>query len=153
MGIPAIIINRHGTTADTPRAHIINSRALECLRDAGLEDQARALSTPHELMTHTTWAESMCGKEFARIYSWGNDPKRKGEYELTSPCYHSDLPQTLLEPMLLREATLRGTVRNPDQLELMVESQVRHAIRKFRDQGWLCAHKGFGSLDQEILCH
>jgi len=61
-------------------------------------------------MTHTTWAESMTGKELARIYSWGNDPWRKGEYELSSPCRHADLPQTKLEPLLIREATLKGTV-------------------------------------------
>jgi hypothetical protein len=61
-------------------------------------------------MTHTTWAESMTGRELARIYSWGNDPWRKGEYELSSPCRHSDLPQTKLEPLLIREASLKGTV-------------------------------------------
>ncbi len=27
-------------------------------------------------MLHTRWAHSMTGEEFARIYSWGNDPKR-----------------------------------------------------------------------------
>jgi 2-polyprenyl-6-methoxyphenol hydroxylase-like FAD-dependent oxidoreductase len=52
----------------------------------------------------------MTGKELARIYSWGNDPWRKGEYELSSPCRHADLPQTKLEPMLIREASLKGVV-------------------------------------------
>ena len=110
LKVPAILINRHGTTADTPRAHITNTRALECLRDADLEDQCNQLSTPNHLMTHTTWAESMTGRELARIYSWGNDPWRKGEYELSSPCRHRDLPQTKLEPLLIRDASLHGTV-------------------------------------------
>ena len=110
LDVPAILINRHGATADTPRAHITNTRALECLRDVNLEDQCIESSTPQELMTHTTWAESMTGRELARIYSWGNDPWRKGEYELSSPCRHADLPQTKLEPILIREASLKGTV-------------------------------------------
>lgn len=50
----------------------------------------------------------MAGEEYARIYSWGNDPKRKGDYDAASPCDHVDLPQTDLEPILTREAVLQG---------------------------------------------
>jgi hypothetical protein len=28
-------------------------------------------------MVHTRWSNSFVGEEYARIYSWGNDPKRK----------------------------------------------------------------------------
>lgn len=28
-------------------------------------------------MQHTRWCHSMAGVEYARLYSWGNDPKRK----------------------------------------------------------------------------
>lgn len=67
-------------------------------------------------------------KEFARKFSWGNDPRRRvssdswcshrsstaeltlkqGDYELASPCSPVDLPQTLLEPVLVRHATANG---------------------------------------------
>jgi 2-polyprenyl-6-methoxyphenol hydroxylase-like FAD-dependent oxidoreductase len=50
----------------------------------------------------------MAGEEYGRNYSWGNDPHRKGDYELASPCRMIDLPQTLLEPILVRFASLRG---------------------------------------------
>ncbi|SPO04338.1 related to phenol 2-monooxygenase [Cephalotrichum gorgonifer] len=50
----------------------------------------------------------MAGQEYGRIYSWGNDPKRKGDYELASPSEMVDLPQTLMEPLLMRYATLNG---------------------------------------------
>jgi hypothetical protein len=36
----------------------------------------------------------MTGEEWARIYSWGNDPYRHGDYSMASPCTHVDLPQT-----------------------------------------------------------
>ena len=50
----------------------------------------------------------MAGEEYARIYSWGNDPRRLGDYELASPSQPMDLPQTLMEPILIRYATLNG---------------------------------------------
>ncbi|KAJ5554555.1 hypothetical protein N7513_004514 [Penicillium frequentans] len=50
----------------------------------------------------------MAGEEYARIHSWGHDPKRMGDYESASPCKPLDLPQTLLEPILVRHATANG---------------------------------------------
>lgn len=64
------------TTADTPRAHITNMAALECLRDIGLEEECMQAAVKGECMQHTRWCHSMAGEEFARIYSWGNDPAR-----------------------------------------------------------------------------
>ncbi|OQO01299.1 hypothetical protein B0A48_12852 [Cryoendolithus antarcticus] len=51
---------------------------------------------------------SMAGEEYARIFSWGNSPRRKGDYELASPSEPLDLPQTLLEPLLTRYASQNG---------------------------------------------
>lgn len=54
----------------------------------------------------------MAGEEYARIYSWGNQPDRRGDYEAASPCRHVDLPQTLLEPILTKYVLAHGwTVR------------------------------------------
>ncbi|KAK6432590.1 hypothetical protein LTR95_011240 [Oleoguttula sp. CCFEE 5521] len=50
----------------------------------------------------------MAGEEYARIFSWGNSPRRKGDYELASPSEPLDLPQTLLEPLLTRYASQNG---------------------------------------------
>jgi hypothetical protein len=63
-------------TANTPRAHITNMAALECLRDIGLEEECQKVAVKGESMQHTRWCKSMAGEEFARIYSWGNDPQR-----------------------------------------------------------------------------
>lgn len=38
------------------------------------------------------------------MYSWGNRPDRKGEFELASPCQLWELAQTKLEPVLVEEA-------------------------------------------------
>ncbi|AEO64796.1 51083f41-8a33-4bd5-ba32-db8dc417c4e2 [Thermothielavioides terrestris] len=81
---------------------------LECLRDIGLEQECLDVATPSHHMAHTRWCRSMAGEEFARVYSWGHDPKYKGDYELASPCSHVDLPQTLLEPILTKRALHKG---------------------------------------------
>ena len=35
------------------------------------------LASHGDTMMHTRWAHSMAGEEYARIYSWGNNPDRK----------------------------------------------------------------------------
>lgn len=80
----------------------------ECLRDIGLDKPCIEAAAAGHNMSHTRWCHSMAGEEFARIYSWGNDPKRHGDYEAASPCDHVDLPQTELEPILTRRAVHSG---------------------------------------------
>ncbi|KAK5687692.1 hypothetical protein LTS10_001832 [Elasticomyces elasticus] len=107
-GIKGMMISRAPGPADTPRAHITNMAALECLRDIALDSECVEASTHGDCMIHTRWCHSMAGIEHARIHSWGNDPHRHGDYELASPCAPVDLPQTLLEPILLRRAKRSG---------------------------------------------
>jgi hypothetical protein len=87
----------HGNSpgsADTLRAHTTNMAALgaelspagfqsrksasyhaECLRDIGLEQECMDSAIKGDCMLHSRWAHSVTGEEYARIYSWGNDPK------------------------------------------------------------------------------
>lgn len=39
LGVKSVVVSRHRGTANTPRAHIFNQRAMEVLRDAGIEDR------------------------------------------------------------------------------------------------------------------
>ena len=59
-------------------------------------------------MQHTSWLHSLAGEEYGRLWAWGNKPSEKGAYETASPCQMSDLPQSILEPMLVEEATKLG---------------------------------------------
>lgn len=110
LGIKSLVISRHRSTANTPRAHIFNQRAMEVLRDAGLEQRLATVATSAEHMLHTSWVHSLAGEEYGRMYAWGNRPDRKGEYEIASPCVMSDLPQSELEPILVEEAEKNGAV-------------------------------------------
>jgi hypothetical protein len=72
------MISSAAGTASTPRAHITNMAALDCLRDIGVDTELNRIASKGEQhMAHTRWCRSMAGEEYARVYSWGNDPRRK----------------------------------------------------------------------------
>ncbi|EUC43270.1 hypothetical protein COCMIDRAFT_38749 [Bipolaris oryzae ATCC 44560] len=107
-GLKGLMVTNRRSHADTPRPHITNMATLDCLRDIGLDDECYKVGISNDYMAHTRWSASMAGEEYARIYSWGNSPKRKGDYELASPSVVIDLPQTQLEPILTRYAVQNG---------------------------------------------
>ena len=109
LGVPNIMITKYRWTANTPRAHITNQRTMEIFRDLDIEDQVLAEATPHEMIGDTVFCTSIAGEEIGRILSWGNHPARHADYELASPSLNCDIPQTYLEPILVRNATQRGT--------------------------------------------
>lgn len=108
-GIPNIMITKYRWTANTPRAHITNQRTMEILRDVGVEDEILAQAVPHDQMGDTVYCETLAGEEIGRRPTWGFRPDRRADYELASPSMPCDLPQTLMEPILLENATKRGT--------------------------------------------
>lgn len=109
LGVPNIMITKYRWTANTPRAHITNQRAMEVFRDLGIEEQVLADATPHDLVGDTVFCTSIAGEEIGRIRTWGTRPDREADYRLASPCLTVDIPQTYLEPILVRNATARGT--------------------------------------------
>ena len=108
LGVKAIAVSRHKSTANTPRAHIFNQRGMEVLRAAGLEERAKEVATDPENMAHTTWSNTLAGEEYGRMWAWGNKPSEKHRYEMASPCQMSDLPQSYLEPILVDAAREHG---------------------------------------------
>jgi 2,4-dichlorophenol 6-monooxygenase len=109
LGVPNVMITKYRWTANTPRAHITNQRAMEVFRDMGIEDQVLADATPHHLVGDTVFCTSIAGEEIGRIRTWGTHPAREADYQLASPCLICDIPQTYLEPILVKNATARGT--------------------------------------------
>ena len=109
LGVDNIMITKYRWTANTPRAHITNQRAMEIFRDLGIEEKVLADATPHELVGDTVFCTSIAGEEIGRIRTWGTRPDREADYQLASPCLTVDIPQTYLEPILVRTATERGT--------------------------------------------
>src|SRR4029453_12892606 len=109
LGVDNIMVTKYRWTANTPRAHITNQRAMEIFRDLGIEDQVLADATEHALVGDTVFCTSIAGDEIGRIRTWGTRPDREADYQLASPCLIVDIPQTYLEPILAKPATMRGT--------------------------------------------
>ncbi|MFF5077844.1 FAD-dependent oxidoreductase [Actinoplanes sp. NPDC000266] len=109
-GVRTMMISRGRWVADSPRAHIVNQRTMEVLRAIGLEQACTAAATPGELMANHTMMTAVNGLEFGRMWTWGNDPARAGEYLAASPGRGCDLPQDRFEPILVDEAGKRGVV-------------------------------------------
>ncbi|MCQ9165185.1 MULTISPECIES: FAD-dependent monooxygenase [unclassified Arthrobacter] len=109
LGVANIMITKYRWTANTPRAHITNQRTMEIFRDLGIEEQVLAEATPHAMIGDTVFCTSIAGDEIGRILTWGNHPARHADYELASPSLNCDIPQTYLEPILVKNATMRGT--------------------------------------------
>ncbi|TWH72706.1 2,4-dichlorophenol 6-monooxygenase [Modestobacter roseus] len=109
-GVRVLVVDRRNWLADSPRAHVTNLRTMEVLRSLGVEGEVRTQATPWELMGDTTFAMSLGGPEIARISSYGLGDGRYGEYRAASPCRMADVPQPLLEPVLVNAAAQRGAV-------------------------------------------
>jgi 2,4-dichlorophenol 6-monooxygenase len=107
-GIDVRVVTKWGWLANSPRAHINNQRALEVLRDLGIEQEATSVGTPWELMGEMVFAETLTGPETARLRTWGYGQDRLSDYLKGSPCPLLDIPQPRLEPVLVKNAAERG---------------------------------------------
>lgn len=108
-GVDNVMLTKYRSTANSPRAHITNQGALEVFRDLGLEDEVMRDGTPQLLMGNNVFCESLAGEELGRLKTWGTHPRRMADYTLASPTRMCDIPQTLLEPIVLKHAASRGT--------------------------------------------
>lgn len=108
-GIKNILLNKYPGVANAPRSHITNQRTMEVFRDLGLEKEAASASTAQHLMGEHVWAASLAGAEFGRLRTWYTHPHFKAEHDLASPTAICDLPQDLMEPILVNAAASRGS--------------------------------------------
>jgi 2,4-dichlorophenol 6-monooxygenase len=109
-GVRVHAITAFPWVANGPRAHITNQRAMEVLRDLGLEEDARKYATPWDQMGDTLFTTSLAGEEIARLQTWGTGDLRFGDYLKGSPCTMLDIPQPLIEPILMNSAASHGAI-------------------------------------------
>jgi len=109
-GVKNVLVTKYRWLSDTPRAHITNQRALEVLRDLGLEEDAKLYGTPQALMGDNVFCTSLAGEELGRLRTWGTHPTSEARRKLASPTEMMDLPQNFLEPIVFGAACARGTI-------------------------------------------
>ncbi|WP_324021972.1 2,4-dichlorophenol 6-monooxygenase (plasmid) [Pantoea sp. JZ29] len=111
-GIKNLLITKHRWLADGPRAHYKNQRTMEIFADMNVIDEVRMLASSKEIMGDMIFCTSLTGKEIGRQPYGANRASRMSDYSLASPYEQCDLPQHLLEPVLINAAASRGsTVR------------------------------------------
>ncbi|MDO5681992.1 MAG: FAD-dependent monooxygenase [Propionibacteriaceae bacterium] len=107
-GVRVLAVSKWNWVAHSPRAHVMNQRALEVFRDLGIEEEAKAAGTDWELMGDHIFTTSVVGPEIARLRTWGTGDERRTDYLLGSPCGLLDLGQPLMEPIVVAKAAARG---------------------------------------------
>jgi 2,4-dichlorophenol 6-monooxygenase len=109
-GIRVQAVTMFNWLANSPRAHITNQRAVEVFRDLGIEAEIKKYATPWEKMGDTLFTTSLAGEEILRLQTWGTGDGRHGDYLEGSPCPLLDVPQPLVEPILVNNAAARGAI-------------------------------------------
>ena len=107
-GVPSLTVTKYGSTADSPRAHITNQRAVEIFRDLGIEERVMQRALPQHLMGKQVFATAFAGRELSRMMTWGAGDDRRTDYQAASPCEMCNAPQHVLEPILLDAARVFG---------------------------------------------
>lgn len=131
-GVKSLTVTKYGATADSPRAHITNQRAMEIFRDLGIEGRVMDRALPQHLMGKQVFATSFAGREICRKMTWGTGDDRRGDYAAASPSEMCNAPQHVLEPILLDAASSFGADVRFDHEVVAVSQTPRHATARIR---------------------
>ncbi|MEM9513309.1 MAG: FAD-dependent monooxygenase [Actinomycetota bacterium] len=136
LGVDALTLTKYGT-ANSPRAHITNQRAVEILRVLGIEDRVQQRALSHEQMGTQVFATAFAGRELSRMMTWGTGDDRIGDYRAASPSAMCNIPQHILEPIMLERAhELGADVRlHHEVVEICQFDDHVHALVRPRDGG------------------
>lgn len=126
-GIKVQLFTQFSWLANSPRAHITNQRAMEVLRDLGVEEQVKQIATLWEQMGESLITTSLVGEEIARLSAWGTGDERHGDYVKGSPCPLVDLIQPKMEALLAKNAAERGAIYNFNT-EYLSHTQDEHGV-------------------------
>jgi 2,4-dichlorophenol 6-monooxygenase len=129
-----LTVSKYGATADSPRAHITNQRAVEIFRDLGIEERVRQRALPHHLMGKQVFATAFAGRELSRMMTWGTG-ERRADYEAASPCETCNAPQHVLEPMLLDQARHFGADIRFDHELVGLDERADEVVARVRRRG------------------
>ncbi|KAH7341221.1 FAD binding domain-containing protein [Pyrenochaeta sp. MPI-SDFR-AT-0127] len=134
LGVQAFTIAKHSGVSPTPRAHITNQRTMEIFRDMGIEDQIIAAATPLKNLGNGVMATSLTGMEIGRYSCYGAGPDQLTDFTKASPTEMMNIPQHILEKILLNHAILKkAEVRYHNEL-LSIEQTTEGIVGKVRDR-------------------
>jgi 2,4-dichlorophenol 6-monooxygenase len=133
-GISSLTVTKYASTAESPRAHVVNQRTNEVFRDLGIDQRIMANAMPQHMMAIQPFATSFAGREIARMTSFGGGDRDR-DYRAASPTEMCNVGQHVLEPILLDTVgELGGDVRFEHEV-VGVSQTGEHATAVVRDRG------------------
>ena len=159
--VKPLVITKWNWTCRTPRAHITNQRAMEVFRDLGIENTVNQKRTAQQYMGNNVFCTSLAGEELGRLLTWGTHPLRTADYPLASPTTICDIPQNLLEPILVDTAASRGATvmfnweyqsleQDSDGVTVAVKDYVSGLTHKIRAKYVIGADGGRSKVAEDI---
>jgi len=108
LGVDSYLVNSLPTTSQLPKAHILNQRAMEIMRDCGVSDAIYDIGTPPEAFSYTAAYVGFAGhpdagQRIAKLECWGTGGRNE-TWTAASPLLSTNLPQIRLEPILRQQA-------------------------------------------------
>jgi putative polyketide hydroxylase len=98
LGVRSLVVERHPSTTDHPRARGFLTRTMEILRPWGIEASVRAEALPSGAFRFI-WVETLAGREIGRV-----EPPRRDVPGPNSPTYVCMAAQDAFEAVLRRHA-------------------------------------------------
>ena len=65
LGVPSLLVERSSEGSTHPRAHLINTRSMELLRELGVESEVRAQTPPMSEWQHFRYCSTLLGEQIA----------------------------------------------------------------------------------------
>src|ERR1700727_417864 len=108
-GVPSLLVERHPSTAVTPKARGINARTMEVFRQCGIDAAIREAGLADGGTGLIIWAETLAGREIERRVPGRATAKNMA----ATPVKNCLCAQDDLEPVIRRfaEAAGPGTLR------------------------------------------
>ena len=105
QGIASILVERHETTSNLPKAHYMNQRTMEIFREHGIAEVIYERGSPFENMGQVAWLTSLGGdgpldrKTIYKMDAFGGG-RTEAVYKADSPTRSGNLPLLRLEPVI-----------------------------------------------------
>jgi 2-polyprenyl-6-methoxyphenol hydroxylase-like FAD-dependent oxidoreductase len=139
LGVPSLLVEKNARSSIThPRAHLINTRSMELLRELGVEGAVRAQTPPTEQWRHFRYCDTLLGMQLAAQDHMAGPAWRA--LQMASPTEMAHLSQPKLEAILGAEAERSSAASGASLLFGWVcvglrqdSSGVRAALRRVSD--------------------
>src|SRR5260370_18498799 len=103
-GVRSLLVERHPSTALTPKARGINARTMEVFRQCGIDTAVRDASLQEGRLGLIVWTETLAGKEIERPVPGPATEKNMA----ATPVKNCVCAQSALGPLIRRFAVDRG---------------------------------------------